>query len=96
MDTSTNHLVSPERFQHMDPAAARSYTPVPKHLRPAAMRKLAGRREAHVALHSGGKLSVWAAEQRRQQRKAAKRNSATRSKARQRMAKESRRRNRRK
>ncbi|HAX82640.1 MAG TPA: hypothetical protein DCY40_08750 [Actinobacteria bacterium] len=94
MQTSTNHLISPDAFADLDETQRRKYTPVPEHLRSAALRKLAGRRETYVARHSGGQLSKWAAEERRQQRKAAKARKAKIAKSRQRMAKASRRQNR--
>jgi len=55
------------------------YIPVPPELDRAAKLKLAGRNEAYVSLTSGGKLSKWAAKERKKRRK---------------MAQESRRRNR--
>lgn len=57
----------------------KGYTLVPTELNRAARRKLAGKKEAQVSLTSGGRLSRWAARQRKARRK---------------MAKESRRRNR--
>lgn len=48
------------------------YTKVPKELETAAKKKLAGKDEAFVSLTSGGKLSKWAAKQRKDKKKAAK------------------------
>ncbi len=45
------------------------YTPVPAELEKAAEKKLAGQDEAYVSLTSGGKLSKWAAKQRKAKRK---------------------------
>lgn len=61
---------------------------LPPEYHEAARRKLAGRREAYVSLTSGGKLSMWAAQQRKKKRE-------NERKARRNMAKASRRRNRR-
>lgn len=47
----------------------RGYEPVPKELESAAKKKLAGKDEAYVSLTSGGKLSKWAAKQRKAKRK---------------------------
>ena len=49
----------------------RGYTEVPKELETAAKKKLAGKAEAYVSLTSGGKLSKWAAKQRKAKRKIA-------------------------
>lgn len=94
MDTRTNHLVTQEALEKMEALERARYTLVPKRLRRAATKKLAGRSEATVSRRSGGKLSQWAAEQRRKQQKAAKRNASAKAKNRRRMAKDSRRRNR--
>ena len=85
MNINTNHLVTNERFQAMQELQREEYTPVPKELEPAAAKKLAGKPEAMVSLTSGGKLSNWAGAQRKKNRKSAK----------EKMVKESRRRNRR-
>lgn len=45
------------------------YEPVPDNLLRAANKKLAGKNEAYVSLTSGGKLSRWAAKQRKAKRK---------------------------
>lgn len=72
MDINTGHLVSPEKFKEMmenytdyDRKALENYQPVPKELEVAAKKKLAGKDEAYVSLTSGGKLSKWAAKQRK-------------------------------
>ena len=88
MDINTGHLVSPEKFEEMQKEVMRKltkeiaegsangpledYQPVPKELEPAAKKKLASKDEAYVSLTSGGKLSRWAAKQRKAKRKAAK------------------------
>ena len=87
MDTESGHLVTSEMLEEIlkkDSEKAKKYTPVPKSLEEAAKKKLAGKNEAMVSLTSGGKLSRWAAHDRREKkRKKARKN-----------AKESRRRNR--
>lgn len=82
MNPSTGHLVS--SIEMVSAGQRSSYEPVPPELARAAQMKLAGERvngfsEAFVSLTSGGKLSRWAAGKR---------------KVRNRMAKESRRKNR--
>lgn len=49
----------------------RGYKEVPKELETAAEKKLSGKAEAYVSLTSGGKLSKWAAKQRKTKRKMA-------------------------
>lgn len=81
MDTSTGHLVTPEeleRIRELDAAAATGYTRLPQRLARAAAKKLAGLQAATVALHSGGKLSRWAAHERAKAAKAARRAAAKR------------------
>ena len=70
----------------MDDSLA-NYIPVPDELVHAAKVKLSGKKEAMVSLTSGGKLSKWAAEQRKERRSGSK-------KQKRQMAKESKRRNR--
>ncbi len=53
-------------------AREQGYEPVPPELETAAKKKLAGKDEAHVSLTSGGKLSKWAAQKRKNKRKMAK------------------------
>jgi len=53
MNVADNHLVRVDTRIEW-PA---NYTTLPEHLQPTADRKLAGRAEATVAMHSGGKLS---------------------------------------
>lgn len=80
MNPSTGHLVS---SMELVPAEQRKrYEPVSPELERAAARKLAGKDEATVSLTSGGKLSRWAAGKRNER------------KIRNRMTKESRKRNR--
>jgi hypothetical protein len=45
------------------------FTPIPKELNQAAEKKLAGKDSAMVSLTSGGKLSRWAAAERKKKRK---------------------------
>lgn len=45
------------------------YEVLPAELQGAARRKLNGRSEAHVSLSSGGKLSRWAASRRKEARR---------------------------
>lgn len=52
-----------------DSMQERGYTEVPKELETAAKKKLAGKDEAYVSLTSGGKLSKWAAKERKGKRK---------------------------
>ena len=57
----TNAQIIPEGFER-----------VPPELEEAAKKKLAGKDSAMVSLSSGGKLSKWAAQKRKEKRKAAK------------------------
>lgn len=82
MNCNTGHLITSEMLQAMQNIKREEYVPVPQELEHAAVRKLDGKPEAMVSLTSGGKLSKWAGTQRKK------------SKARGKMAKESRRRNR--
>ena len=70
MDTSSNHLVSEEFLDRMEDTE--DYTPIPEHLHYAASVALAGKAEANISKHSGGKLSKWAASERKKKRKAQK------------------------
>lgn len=91
MNPSTGHLVGmggetarrvfgePVTYEEI---RNKGYEPVPPEMERAAARKLAGKDEAMVSLTSGGKLSRWAAGKRNER------------KAKNRMAKESRRKNR--
>ena len=82
MNTTNNHLVTEEQLAAMAKACQdiTTYQPVPKHLQRAALKKLAGRREAFVSKTSGGKLSKWAAaERRRGIKNAAKKRTSRRS-----------------
>lgn len=85
MNPCTGHLVAipTEKQQEiLREMFDRGYEPVPPELEQAAEKKLAGRDEATVSLTSGGKLSRWAAKKRNER------------KARNRMIRESRKRNR--
>ena len=85
MDTETGHLVTSEMLDAIlkkDPKKAEKYTPVPEQLEGAAKKKLAGKNEAMVSLTSGGKLSKWAAHDRREQAKKKARKTAKKSRQR--------------
>ena len=70
MNPDTGHLKA------LDEETAKSleegYEKVPEELNRAARRKLNGRSDAHVSLTSGGKLSKWAAQKRKNRNKMAK------------------------
>lgn len=75
MNIETGHLISPEMYKAMQEAGslnAADYTPVPEELELAAMKKLAGEQEAMVNLASGGKLAAWARANRKARRKMAR------------------------
>lgn len=69
MNVNTGHLITSEMFQALQESQQRDYALVPQELESAAEKKLAGKPEAMVSLNSGGKLSKWASEQRRSKRK---------------------------
>jgi hypothetical protein len=69
MDVNSGHLITDEAYREMQDFQQRNYTPVPKELQSAAEKKLADKTEAMVSLTSGGKLSKWASEQRKNKRK---------------------------
>ena len=56
------------------------YILVPNELHTAAMMKLNGENETYVSMHSGGKLSRWAASQRKLRRKKKRMQKQSRSK----------------
>lgn len=66
MNSSTNHLVDSM------PELSTGYEFVPSDLNRSAKRKLAGKSEAYVSRTSGGKLSKYAAKQRKKKRAEAK------------------------
>ena len=75
MHAETGHLVSPERMREIErelSGGQNEYIQVPEELNRAARRKLNGKSEAYVSLTSGGKLSSWAAKQRKNKRQMAK------------------------
>lgn len=76
MNSETNHLIDVDILKPTP-----GYDPLPPELYAAAIAKLAGRAEATIARHSGGKLSRYAAQQRRAKAKAA-RQTQRRSRAR--------------
>jgi hypothetical protein len=72
MNTDTGHLVDMQEGPFKDKLkklAEQGYEPVPPELNHAAKVKLAGRHEAMVSLTSGGKLSRWAAKERKKKQK---------------------------
>jgi hypothetical protein len=89
IDTGELRRITKENEEEL---ARAGFVQVPFELAYAARFKLAGKDSAQVSLTSGGKLSKWAAQQRKLARK--KRARARTKKNRRRMAQESRRRNR--
>ena len=79
MDPDIGHLVSEKKLLEIlekEPEKKERYKPIPEHLERAAQKKLAGKEEAMVSLTSGGKLSSWAAQERKAKtRKKARRTS---------------------
>jgi len=72
MDTSTGRLVSPEKAEELRKMMEdfdKQFTQVPKSLERAAKKKLGKNDEAMVSLTSGGKLSNWSKRQRQLKRK---------------------------
>ncbi len=65
MNPYTGHLVKVDPYGSVPDG----YIEVPDHLNRAASQVLSGRNEGHVSLRSGGKLSRWAAQQRKSKRK---------------------------
>jgi hypothetical protein len=85
MQVNTGRLVSGEemeRIRRRDAELAATFTEVPQALSRAAAKKLAGAQAAMVALHSGGKLSRWAAHERAKASTAKRRAAAKRRKKR--------------
>lgn len=77
MNTDTNHLIALEDGETPPPG----YEVLPPELWRAARLKLVGKKEATVSRRSGGKLSRWAANERRSRRerlRMQKRSRATR------------------
>lgn len=73
MNPDTGHIVSlPDTEEMMRIYKDMGYEPIPEELQPAANKKLAGQNEAFVSLTSGGKLSKWAADKRKIRRKMAR------------------------
>lgn len=65
MNTETNDLIKLEEGEK----APEGFEPVPEELERAAGLKLAGKDSAHVSFNSGGKLSSWAAGQRKKKKR---------------------------
>lgn len=72
MNTTTNEL----RLLAATSAMAADFLPLPDELQGAAKKKLAGKSSTHVSFTSGGKLSKWAAGQRKKETENGKRFSA--------------------
>lgn len=66
MNIQDNHLV--RDIKQVPEDRREDYTELPEELAEAAERKLAGKNEATVSKNSGGKLSRWAASERRRQK----------------------------
>lgn len=95
VDTGELRMVSNEEAKQ---AMKEGFQPIPPHLEGAAKRKLNGRRSAQVSRTSGGKLSQWAAEQRKhalELQVAGKKASAVKERNNKKAAKQSRKANRR-
>ena len=67
MNVDTNHLVAALRPEELEPG----YEKLPSDLDRSARAMLRGRSDAYVSRTSGGKLSRYAAKQRKAKRKAA-------------------------
>ena len=72
MDTSNNHLMNMESVEYLLADRRAEFDVVPLHLQNAAKKKLNGRNSAFVSKDSGGKLSKWAAQERKKKRQAQK------------------------
>jgi hypothetical protein len=68
MQADTGHLIRVQKGGQIPVG----YDPIPEGLARAAEQKLNGNSEAYVSKASGGKLSKWASEKRKQKRKMAK------------------------
>lgn len=93
MNVDTGELRNFTSDEEMELLRQAGFVQVPEHLQKAAQLKLSGKESAKVSLTSGGKLSKWAAKQRKIARK--KKAKSRIKKNRQYMAKASRKRNRR-
>lgn len=71
MNPDNGHLVSNlDEFTNDESHLLKeAYEPLPAHLHRAARKKLNGKKEAYVSLTSGGKLSQWAAGERKKKKK---------------------------
>lgn len=76
MNPATNHLVAD--ISSMPEEMRSLYTPLPTHLADAAARELDGRREAYVNPNKRTSLAKWAAKKRKQARAKAKMARASR------------------
>ena len=70
MNPQTNHLVDVENMtdEEKRKLTGFGYEGIPQKLNRAARRKLAKKKSAYVSFNSGGKLSKWAADRRKQNR----------------------------
>lgn len=70
MNSDTGHLVTGELWDQLkNLPGVRAYEELPRQYHEAARRKLAGAQEAYVARASGGKLSRFAAQRRKDKRR---------------------------
>jgi len=69
MDPNTGHLITDEHEKFNELIESGQYMPIPLQLEEAANRKLKGRKEAKVSLTSGGKLSRFAASERKKRKR---------------------------
>lgn len=72
MNVDTCHLILTDKREELESLMRQGYEPIPEELNQAAKIKLAGEKEAYVSLTSGGKLSRWAAKKRRARNKKAR------------------------
>lgn len=72
MNVDTGHLILTDKREELKSLMKQGYEPVPEELSRAAKRKLAGEKEAYVSLTSGGKLSNWARKKRKARKKVAR------------------------
>lgn len=72
MNCDTGELRKIANLEEMFEAEKEGFTRIPEHLEEAANRKLHGSKKAFVSLTSGGKLSNFAAAERKKKRKMSK------------------------
>ena len=76
MHLPTNELVSGDVFKDMTDEQRRQHTAVPDEYSHAAKVALGGKDRVHISYTSGGKLSNWAADERRKAKAKIKRKAA--------------------